>query len=128
MAVSFNLNSSKIGKIHTLANVAHGSDAVINITNTTIEEMNEGITERDPALDKIKSTALIELGIKDDQEKAKAFQEFINSIENTSNQTNSDPEDLVRKSLIFNLLGKTERALGILSSIVTLGTYKGLLP
>lgn len=122
MAVTFNLKSSTIGKVGTLASVAHGTNAVIDVENTTIQEMNEGVIERDKTPAENLGMLLKELGIQDDEEKLKAFQDLVASVKATPVRSEDELKDRVKESAIFGLLGKAERVLGLLSSAVTLGT------
>lgn len=129
MAVIFNLKSSKIGKVGTLASVAHGTNAVIDVSETTIEEMNEGVIERDQTPAKTLVTLLEELGIQGDQAKLKAFQDLVASLKEAPVQSKNELKEVVENSEIFGLLGKAESVLGLLSSAVTLGTsIMGVLP
>lgn len=122
MAVTFNLRSSTIGKVGTLASVAHGSDAVIDVDNTTINEMNEGVVERDPTSAQALGSLLRELGIQGDQEKLKAFQELVLALKTSPPQTEAELQEQVKESTIFRLLGKANQVLGPLSSALTIGT------
>lgn len=120
MAVTFNLKSSKIGKVGTLASVANGTNAVVDVVDTTIGEMNEGVVERDP--EKTLATLLKELGIEGDKEKLSAFQDLVASLKRDPVQIGDELNEVVKKSKIFELLGKTERVVGFLSSAATIGT------
>lgn len=120
MPITLNIRSSNFGKIGTLASVPRGSDAVIDIEKTTIEEMNEGLIERDEAPEKALATLLGKLEIQDDQEKLKAFQDLANSLKESPIQNENERKEKVKESSIFRLLGKTESVLGLLSSAATI--------
>lgn len=122
MAPTLNLKSSNIGSINTLASVPYGSNAVINVETTSIKEMNEGIIERDEAPEKTYATLLRELGIQDDQEKLKAFQDLVASIKHSPSQNEDEFKEKVKESAIFGLLGRSELVLSMLSSAVTIGS------
>ncbi len=129
MAVTFNLRSSTIGKVGTLASVAHGSDAMIGVDNTTIDEMNEGVVERDPTSAQALGSLLRELGIQGDQEKLQAFQALALSLKTSPPQTETERQEQVKESMIFRLLGKADQVLGPLSSALTIATaLSGPLP
>ena len=120
MAATLNINSSNIGKIDTLASVPHGSETVINLEKTTIKEMRKGLIERDETPEKALATLLEKLGIQDDQEKLKAFQDLVNSLKKPPIQNENERKEKVKESSIFRLLGKTESVLGLLSSAATI--------
>lgn len=120
--VTFNLKSSKIGKVGTLASVAYGTNSVIDVEDTIIEEMKEGVVERDQTPAKTLATLLKELGIQGDKEKIEAFQDIVNSLKEAPVKSENELKERVRKSKIFGLLENTERVLGLLSSAATVGT------
>lgn len=122
MAVTFNLKSSTLGKVGTLASVSHGSDAVIDVDNTTINEMNEGVVERDPTLAESLANLLRELGIQGDQEKLRAFQDLALSLKAAPPATEAEHQAKVKESVIFRLLGKADQVLSPLSSALSIGT------
>lgn len=121
MAVIFNLKSSNVGKVGTMASVVHGSNAVINVEDTTIQEMDNGLVERDQKPEEILASLLIDLGIKGDDAKLNAFQDLVNSLKQSPIQNEDELEERVKESAIFRLLGKAENVLGPLSSAVNLG-------
>lgn len=122
MTVTFNLKSSKVGRVGTLASVSYGTNAVIDVVDTTIAEMNEGVVERDQDSAKALMELLRELGIQGDQAKLKAFQDLVTSLRESPVHSQNELKEVVEKSEIFGLLGKAERVMGLLSSAVTLGT------
>ncbi|WP_146114986.1 hypothetical protein [Malikia spinosa] len=121
MAVKFNLESSDLENIGIMASVPHGSSAEINMIDVKIRGMEKGLEERDENPGKILATLLGELGIQDDQEKLKAFQDLVSSLKETPTQSKEALKEKVKESAIFRLLGKAEPMLGILSSAVALG-------
>ena len=125
MGPKLSFTNTSVGRIEKLADLPKDSSAEISFNGGHIEEILQGIVEREAQPNEVLSNLLRDLGIEQDSEKKEAFKELVIFVKKHSLGEKQVKEE-VKKSKLLTLMESSERVINALSSAITVAAAIGV--